>query len=306
MIKQKKTHNYLAPLGLLVLQAVLWTSCTAKVGGISPEEFSDTATITLVKFQSLALADIPVGTHSEYKTGNKTFTFEGTCPKGAATVRVKFNAVDAGIGAPCVNESFLWSKDNAITPNQIVTAEFYLANIAGAPIEGPTLSKKFYVDAVPPTAPTVLTINGTQVNAGGIYPISTLDGSASVVGNVSSNDAAIYVSTDSQGTFSTQSNAGFTFDTVLTNGETRVVIISISDDLGNSSTVQFTLTYGASVLSTAPHMIQTPAAAQAIASLTSGSYKLVRATIDQNGSLSKTSGSYSMQVGTTNLLKQVQ
>jgi hypothetical protein len=299
-------HKNIKTLLAILLPAFLWAGCTTKVGGVSPNELAKDAEIKLLKFQSQDLASVTVGEYSEYKTNNRTLTFEGSCPKDVPTVRVKFNGVDAGVGAPCNNETFVWSKTDAATPNEIVTAEFYLANIAGVSIDGVTLSKKFYVDTLPPTAPATLTVNGTQVDVGGIYPITSPDGSVSIAGVISSNDAATYVSTDAAGSFSSQTPGAFTFNTTLSSGETRAIIFSFTDSLGNSSTAQIVLAYNVSLMVTSPYMIQVPATAQASANTVSGNYTLARTTVDQNGSQTKSSGSYSMEVGTTNLLKQVQ
>lgn len=300
-------HNILnSSWALLLLPSLLWVGCTAKVPGVSPSDKAVSAEITLTRFQSQDISTVATGSNAEYITGNPTLTFEGTCPANTPTVRAKFNGVDAGVGAPCNNQTFVWAKTNPAAPNQIVTVEFYIASISGAPISGPTLTKKLFVDTLAPTAPTALTVNGTQVSVGSTYVVTTPDGSVTIEGSVSSNDAKNYTSTDLVGSFSAKSTGGFTFNTVVASGETRTVTISILDTWGNSAPVTVILSYNSSSISTSPYMIQNPAMAMANANLNSGSNTLARASSDQYGSQTKASGSYTMEVGTTNVFKQVE
>ncbi len=235
---------------LILLLSLAQMSCLESGGGdVSFGSASNgspaTASMTVTKIQGKTQESWLTDSDGKIYSNSASMSIEGKCSRGVGRISVIVNGTVDSSEASCASGgTFSWIKYFPGSSNATGTEyTFQLQGLRadGAAIPGLTTSKVIIIDTRAPASPILNTPSGCRLITG---TWTCSDSQVRISGSWSDLEGVVSLQYPTGGTIAYPTAKTFTFDLILSEGQSRTLTFTVKDKVGNiSGTSSQTVSY---------------------------------------------------------------
>ena len=227
--------KWLIPVLCLILTSCLESGGDVSIGTAAPGSPA-AASMAVDKIQGKTKDAWLTDSGGKIYLNSSTVAIEGRCSRGVGRISVVVNGVIDAVEASCgAGGTFSWNKFfPSSTPHlgNEYAIELQGLRVDGTALAGLTTAKTLVIDTHAPTAPTINTLAGCNLTTG-VWTCS--DSHVRISGGWSASEGVVSFQYPNDGVIAYPTASTFTFDIVLSEGQTRSLSFTTKDLVGNTS-----------------------------------------------------------------------